>query len=218
MKQGVIIVTWSGGREQYECLLNSLPSPFKYGLLTVVNDGNNADWIEQRSSRYEGIGGVYKVPYDGFELGALKLAMEVTDWDEFILLQDTIEILDGKILDILFENYPNSSVAYGPSVQMFLAKFRRQVLEKLEIPDTRTKLQSIYQESQFVKIYQEIEPFNIFNTAFRDENFYGNTEFRWGRENLILKDEYLIKRKGTWDLTRQKPQDPEEFLRWNGGS
>lgn len=208
MKQGVIIVTWSGGKEQFECLFNSLEKPFKYGLLVVVNDGDNAGWIEHG---FDGYNGVYKVSYDGFELGALKLALEVTDWDEFILLQDTFEIIDNKIFQILFENYTDQSVSYGPERQMYLGKYRRQILKRLKIPDVREKVESIYFESKFVNNYEEIEPFIIFNNDFSDSRFLGNYEWMWGRKNLILSDKYLIKRKGTWDLSNQMPKEFKEF-------
>jgi hypothetical protein len=185
----------------------------KYPILAVINNGVESTWLDSFISIR-----TIKLPEDRFELGAMKATLEHTDWDEFILIQDTFEVINPEIFDILFTNYPDQSVFYGPSRQMFLAKYRRQVLEKLEIPDTRTKLESIFQESKFANLYESVEPFMIFNHSFRDENFYGNTEWKWGRENLVLKDEYLIKWKGTWDLEKQKPQDPQEFLKWNGGS
>jgi len=209
MKQGVVISTWSGGKDQFECLSNSLNIPTKYGLLVVINDGDNADWI---SHDFNGTTGAYKIPYDGFELGALKTALEITDWDEFILLQDTFEILDNDIFDIFFNNYPNQSVFYGPKKEMFLAKYRREVLEKIKIPTTPTKIESIIQEVEFVKVYEGVEPFVIFNTRFTDGGASNGKEYRWGRENLVLMDRYLIKRKGTWDLPRQMPQEYQDYI------
>jgi hypothetical protein len=190
MKQGILIVTWSGGKEQFTTLWNSFPKPCKYPILVVVNDGTNASWITEFDVP------CIRVPYDGFELGAMKIVLKFTDWDEFIVLQDTIEILDPAIFDILFSNYPDKSVGYGFKFQSYLGKFRRVALEKMEIPEVHNKVISIAYETSFIDEYLKIEPTVIFNEGFADAQGY--QEERWGRPNLVLKDRYLIKRKGTW--------------------
>ena len=204
MKQGIVIVTWSGGKAQFETLINSIKDTH-YPIIVVVNDAPNADnaWLSAISNNYL----VFQMPWDGFELGAIQTVLQNTVLDEFILLQDTFEILDISIFDILFNNYPGQSVAYNPHFQMYLGKFRREVLKKLSIPEVRNKIDAIRQEEQFTNAYKAIEPVVIFNPSFRDENFYGSWEERWGRKNLVLRDQYLIKRKGTWDANQLIKED-----------
>lgn len=195
MKQGILIVTWSGGKESFKILINSLST--EYPVIVVVNDGNNASWITE----FKDIRFIISED-DRFELGAITKVLELTDWDEFILLQDTIEIKNNSIFEILFNNYPNQSVAYNPHFQMYLGKFRRETLEKLSIPVVTNKIESVAQEGAFLKQYMDTENVAIFNPHFIDGNFYGSYEELWGRKNLILSDEYLIKRKGTWDASQ----------------
>lgn len=197
MNQGIVICTWSGGKEQLTVLLDSLKGT-TYPIVIVVNDAPNADWVNNLSSEYL----VFRMPWDGYELGAMQVALRHTNLDEFVLLQDTFEILDITLFDRLFNDYPGQSVAYNPHFQMYLGKFRREALEKMEIPEVRNKADAVLQEEHFTKEYRAIETTVVFNPAFIDNNFYDSWEERWGRKNLVLKDQYLIKRKGVWDASQ----------------
>ena len=196
MKQGILIITWSGGQEQFETLIGSIPVDIGYPILVVVNDGDNASWIDPYIS-----GGleIIKSPYDGYELGAIDLVLRNTDWDEFVVLQDTFEIKNPQIFYILLNVYAGSSISYGPYFQMYHGKFRREILEQIEFPIVKNKLEAIQHEFTFMYEYKKLDPKTIcFNEYFTDSNFLDNIEVKWGRENLVLEDEYLIKRKGTW--------------------
>lgn len=203
MNQGIVIVTWSGGQSSLDLLLYSLGRYRKYPFYIVYNDVSNApvNQILELQKNYH----VLATREDSYECGALRGILENTNLDEFIFLQDTIEIISPKIFDKMFEDYPEQSVSLGPIFQFFLGKFRREALLKLEIPVTNNKHESILAESRFTQEYRNIE-----NTAVLDPNFGGayinpltgkpiqEFEMRWGRTNLVLRNKYLIKRQGTW--------------------
>lgn len=202
MNQGIVIVSWSGGEECLSTLINSIPRDCPYPLLVVINDGNKADWLipwlkSQKSRNMT----VIVNPVDGYEVGAIKIALEVTGWDEFIFLQDTIEIIDPSIFDILFNQYPDAGVSYNEGFQMYLGKFRREVLEQMKFPIVKHKLGAIAHEFYFVKQYTDIEPVYVFNKDFYDKAFLddpANYDEKFGRKNLVLKDKYIIKRKAAY--------------------
>lgn len=204
MKQGITVSTWSGGQESCKLLLKSLWN-IQYPVLVVVNDHPNmpVDW--HKNLYYltgEQNWHMYEQPYDGYEIGAIEATLTATDWEEFILLQDTIEIKNQKIFEILFENYQGRSVAYNPYFQMYLGKYRREVLERMTLPEVRTKADAVRQEEIWTRAYMQMDQTDVFNPQFKDEAFYENWEDMFGRVNLKMEDEYIIKRKGTWSASQ----------------
>jgi|GEM_PF-1414708 len=202
MKQGIVIVTWSGGEKPCRRLIDSVWG-IEYPVAIVINDAQNIppDWLRNLYV-LSGEMDWHLLPqnFDGFEIGAIERILEDTDWEEFILLQDTIEIKDKDLFRKLFEDYPQQSVAYNPHFQMYLGKFRREILNKLTLPIVRTKIEAVRQEELFTRDYWNADPeTKVFNPHFRDENFYSNWEEEFDRRNLKMEDDYIIKRKGTWD-------------------
>ena len=197
MKQGIFIVTWSGGVEQLSLLLFSLRNYHRYPMYLLLNDAGKApiSYFGELTNNFHIIASVH----DTFECGALKSAMELTDLDEFIILQDTIEVLNPRIFQKMFE-YEGQSVTFGPKFTLYLAKYRRETLNKVEIPVTLTKIEAIQTESTFAMTYMAAEDREIITLfpEFDDSNPDNFIEKRWGRANLVLKNRYLIKRKGTW--------------------
>lgn len=209
MKQGIIVVTWSGGEESCTLLLNSLRG-VKYPVLIVLNDFTNAppSWIEKLHEFKEEQGWDFiEHSWDGFEIGAISAALKYTDWEEMFVLQDTFEIKNQDIFSRVFEEYAGKSVAYNPYYQMYLLKFRREILNQIEIPEVRSKRESVRQEEVFTTAYRQKEPdMPILNPMFRDDTYYGNWEERFGRKNLKMEDDYFIKRKGTWSADQLPPE------------
>lgn len=204
MKQGITVVTHPNGIEPCTRLLKSLWG-VQYPVAVVLNDCMNTSMIWTKNLYYiTGEMGwrVINLDYDGYELGAIDATIRETDWDEFIILQDTIEIKDQKIFKILFENYEGKSVAYNPHFQMYLGKYRRVALEQMTIPQVRTKVEAVRQEESFAREYMRIDPTDVFNPQFKDEAFYTSWEDMFGRKNLRMEDEYIIKRKGTWSASQ----------------
>jgi len=194
VKQGVVIATWPGGAEPLLRLLTSLRK-CRWPIYVVVNNmtrEDNLDWV------FDSVANIERVFYNrepGYELGAMKTIIDQTDLDEFLLLQDTFEVKDVSFIDIVFAR--EESVALGPTFFHYAGKWKRSVLEQMEIPTVSTKKESVHWEHTFSRMYWEIEPVWVFDPSFHDGEHKGFvTEF--GRENMLLENDYFIKRKGNW--------------------
>lgn len=195
MKQGIAITTWSGGKPQLDLLLYSLRGYRKYPFYIIYNDITNGpvNQLIDLQQDYTLLGS----REDRYECGALQALRDNTDLEEFILLQDTIEILNPGFFEKMFDMA--GSVAYGPKFPFFLGKFRREVLEKVEIPLTLTKHESIAAEGSFLHTYMAAEPnMQVFDPLFYPVIDDEHVHMKWGRANLITENRYLIKRQGTW--------------------
>lgn len=203
MKQGIVIVTWSGGMDSCNLLLHSFYSYHKYPIYIILNDVRNAptSWVIELRKNYN----LFVTTDDSFECGALHAVMEMTDLDEFLLIQDTFEIKNTFFIDQMFEAYVGQSVSFGPNLFHYFGKFRRETLNKLKIPITTTKYDAIQAEKEFIgKEYLGAEEDTlVLFPDFHDANKNNVIEQRWGRANLVLENDYVIKRKGTWDTVSQ---------------
>lgn len=196
----ICIVTWSQGKVWLDQLINSLDTP--YPVVFIVNNSNDADsiWLEELKLR----GNVISLVEDHYEMGAIRAMHNLTEYSQFFLLQDTFEILDNSIFYKLFEEepYKDRSVQYGRHFQMYLGKFKREILDRFSSSNTwppmpKTKGDSIWLEEHFTKKYKAFDPATIeFNHNFADQG--GKQEEHFGRNNLVIEDQYLRKWKGTW--------------------
>lgn len=198
-KRCILICTWYGGREMLSRLLASLDGYTKYDIVIAVNGVGKTDpeWLGEITKQANV---VLSLKDDNYELGAIKALLEKTRYDEFVFLQDTFEIKNTDIFEILFEHedYVGKSVEYGYDFQMYFGKYRRRILNKMKFPPLpQTKLDAILNEIVFTKLYKKHDPTTLtFDWRFKDE--YSSREVMFGRENMRLEDEYLIKRKGHW--------------------
>jgi hypothetical protein len=194
MKRAVVIGTWPGGAEPLRLLLDSLKG-CGHRIVVVVNSAETAsvEWIE---TILEGeVHEVFVNAAVGFELAAFRTVLDQTDVDEFLFLQDTFEVKDQSFIDVVF-GCPDS-VALGPTFFHYAGKWKRSVLEQMDIPVVRTKHESIHWEHTFSRLYWEREPVWVFDPHFHDGEHHGFVE-RFGRLNMLLENEFYLKRKGTW--------------------
>ena len=177
MKQAIVIGSTTQTKDWLQNCLNSFGCYDKYPIIVVVNDD--------------------------FELGKLKWVYDNTDIDEFFLLHDTVEIKDTGLFDLAF-NYDGSFALSSQPVQMgmFLGKYRREILDKMSIPLTKTKMEAVLQECAFNEQYSKLETkmATIFNPLLNSDKF----EEKFGRKNMILENDYIRKYKGTWSLEMVK--------------
>ena len=85
---------------------------------------------------------------------------------------------------------------------MFLGKYRREILNQMSIPLTKTKMEAVLQECAFNEAYSRLEPkmATIFNPLVNTTIF----EEKFGRNNMILENDYIKKYKATWALNMVK--------------
>lgn len=187
-----MIGTWPGNAEPLDILLASLEG-CDYPIYIVVNSARVAepDWLEMLG-RW---GTVLANDELGFELEAFRTILERTDVDEFLFLQDTFEVLDQGFLADVF-GCPDS-VALGPTFFHYAGKWKRSVLETMEIPRVDTKIGSIHWEHTFSRLYWEREPVWVFDPHFHDGENKGFVN-AYGRLNMLLENDHYRKLKGTW--------------------
>jgi hypothetical protein len=190
VKRAVVASTWPGGKEPLGRLLKSLEG-CQWPVVIVVNncDKEDDDW----TATLPGMVFVNREP--GYELGTIKTIMERTDYDEFLLLQDTFEIKDQSFIDEVMES--EDSVALGPTFFHYAGKWKRSVLEQMEIPIVRNKRESIHWEHTFSRLYWERDRVWVFDPHFHDGEHKGFVD-EFGRQNMVLENDYYIKRKGDW--------------------
>lgn len=136
----------------------------------------------------------------GWELGGIRWVYENTTIDRFLFMQDTIVVKDPGFFDLAFDASPGSvSVCDCPNrYGLYFGVFTRDSLAQVELPQVRDKEHAIELEAAWAKQYDAIEPdAPLLFTDFRDSTAK-RTEVRYGRVNLRLENDYLIKWKGTW--------------------
>ena len=178
MKQGIIIVTNNKSKEQLLNCLSSIVGTL-YPVLIYTNDYDNS----------------------GFESAAITYAYEHTDWDEFVLLQDTVEVKNIDFFNIVFEEFKGKTVFAQNGGFSFLNKYTRKALLLTGIPKTKTKRESIYAESTFHRALLNTGVFVLWPKSLKDNP---NREFKFGRKNMILENDYIKKYKGCWNINMVK--------------
>jgi len=124
-----------------------------------------------------------------------------SNYDEFLVLHDTMEIKDNSLFDIIFKEHVGKSVYLRKNACMFLAKFTKTDLAKLpqstiqRLYDIEDKYDAVFEEAHFNAEYMKVaNPVFLFN-ELKDS---GVREEKFGRKNMILENQYIKKYKGCW--------------------
>ena len=126
----------------------------------------------------------------------LGIEIGIENFDEFILLQDSVMIKDSSLLKKMLES-PNS-VWLSKWGQNYFCKYKSKILRQIPI-EINSKEDSIYWERQLHEDYRKLEVPEIMLDGCLD-----NTEVfeeSYGRNNMISENEYFKKYKGTWDIS-----------------
>lgn len=170
MKQAIIIISHEDCVDQTRNLLDTINTP--YPVIIVTNTGTD--------SKYEMLG--------------IETAIEY-GIDEFFMLQSTIEIKNNDIFRIVFEDHKGKSVFMNYKGQMYLNKYRLDVIKQLELPKVSSKRDAVDVESSLHSQYRKIENPIVFDKEFKDNP---KREEKFNRVNMVIENEYLKKYKGTW--------------------
>jgi hypothetical protein len=115
-----------------------------------------------------------------------------------MFLQDSVVIKDQNIFNLLDDEgsiaLTDDPVPFG----MYMGVYERSVLEKIHIPLPETKQDAIKYEIEWTKIYCS-QAYKL-KTAYPELSDRNATkkEVVFGRENLVLENDHLIKYKGNW--------------------
>ena len=187
MKQAIIITTCKEYRPWLYNLLQTLDTT--YPIVIVHNT--------KEKNRYDILGII-----TGIELG----------FDEFMVLHDTVEIKNNDFFRIVFEEHKGKTVFLNNIGQMFLNKYTKEDLAKVDISSLYTvhdKTSGVHVERIFnMNLKNVVQPLILFQ-GFDDND---KREEKFGRLNMVIENDYLKKYKGSWDgssLARAKTYIPK---------
>ncbi len=166
--------------------------------IIICSHPDNKEFLENLLFSLEGV----KYPYSvfmndkdnsGYELGVLKRAYEEIR-DDLFFLQDTCEIKNKEMFDYA-DNQPGG-VAICDRFMSYLGKYKRDVLAQMVFPEVKDKEQSIHHEGEFNRRYIKLDKdFSYFPQRLHDSNVF---EEKFGRQNMILENDFIIKYKFTY--------------------
>lgn len=134
-----------------------------------------------------------------FELGKIKWVFDNTKIQRFMFLQDSVVIKNQKIFELLDEDKGSIALTNDPCMYgMYLGVYEKNTLEMIDIPLPKSKDESISLELSWTESYCRAAR-NV-RLAFTDltDSRAKRKEVLFGRENLVLENEFLIKYKGNW--------------------
>jgi len=159
------------------------------------------DFIKSYNHEYDLVITYNKGNVNRYDAQAVITGLE-SNYDEFLVLHDTIEIKDNSLFDIVFEKHKGQSVFLRQKSCMFLIKYTKEHLAKLtqenidKLYDVSNKNEAIAAEGWFNVEYMKIsDPVFLFQD-FKDN---GVREMKYGRKNMVLENKYMKKYKGSWN-------------------
>lgn len=179
--KAIIICTTIDRTDWLKNCLDSFDSYNKYPIITLmINEGKGrfADFIKE----------IQKLPYD-----------------EFVLLQDSMEIKNPEVFDICFDTPLSVSLSSVPEkFGNFHGKFIMSIFRECEIPPIANKVDDVLFEIKFSKDYLSkcgdyVELCNLAHTNKYEEKF--------GRINMVTENKFIKKYKGCWTLEMAKQND-----------
>lgn len=128
-----------------------------------------------------------------YEMLAIKEGMKHFK-KEFIVLQDSCLLKNADIIKQMF--VIQGAVFLNIGGLNYFNKYEIETLSKMEIPVVKSKLDAVKYESEFHSKYKEIEKPTII-PILNDTNVF---EECFGRNNMIIENQYFKKYKGHWNL------------------
>jgi hypothetical protein len=133
----------------------------------------------------------------GFELGAISFVLENTTVDRFVFLQDSVQIIDDKVFDIV-ENMPGPNcLLHQPGCYgSYMGVFDRKYLRKIPTTPAFSKEDSIRGEWEWTSEYLKVAG-KCKHELGKDWELKGY-ETSNGRVSQIIETRFLRKYKGDW--------------------
>lgn len=207
MKNIIIISTYVKTARFLENLLFSFKGYSKYPILLVITGFKKehlAPFLKIEKKFHKLPIDIKTIHKDTFEFGGLYVAYKETNYDNLLLLQDTCEIVNTDLFDIVFEKYQDKSVAFS-IVNGFwmccIAKYKRSILDKIDMEKflPHNRLEAFETEWRFTQAYSRLEKDAVI--LFKDWVDCNVFEEKYGRINMKIANEYIIKWKAHWNPT-----------------
>jgi hypothetical protein len=124
---------------------------------------------------------------------------ENTTIDKFLFMQDSMVIKKPEFFEMIDEYDSSLSINKDPSFYgCYMGIYERKILDQIEIPTIAKKSESIRNEIDWNFQYvSKLDVIPVLFPEFSDANAT-RKEIKFGRENLVLENDYLIKYKGDW--------------------
>lgn len=133
----------------------------------------------------------------GFELGAISFILENTHIERFVFLQDSVQILDDKVFDIIENNPGPNCLLHQPGCYgSYMGVFDRKHLIKTPTAPAFSKEDSIRGEWEWTSDYLKVAG-KCRHELGMDWQLKGY-ETTNGRVSQIIETKFLRKYKGDW--------------------
>jgi len=210
--QVVAVPTHISGIQFLENFLHSMRACGGYDICIVVNEYRN----EQKSAFEKALRDFKHLPIrlillegNHGEYSALHSIINQTSYEEIFLLSHSCEVVDQGLFEIVFGSHAGKSIALSfvpqflPAMRSwtsFLGKYRRAILSKLDLEHylPQNFFESCVAEFWFTDMYCRADP----STLCLFPRFVDSYKFRhkFGKERMVIENEYLIKWKSHWTL------------------
>jgi hypothetical protein len=170
-------------------------------MIVVATTPGREDWLKQCLTSINR--SVMVLSDYSYELGKINWLINNTKIERFMFLQDSVVIKDERLFELLYNDKGSIAITNDPTMYgMYLGIYERKYLERIDIPIPKSKAQAIEYELTWTEQYCRMAK-NV-RLAFTDLNDRSakRKEVIFGRENLVLENDFLIKYKGNWG---QKP-------------
>lgn len=166
----------------------------------VVGSYRGSPWLQQCLDSIPSRFPTIVVRNGGYEAGTIRWAMEHTNLEEFLFLQDSTAIKQSEWLDEMFRKV-GTSIAINEEPNWggsFLAKYRRKILSRIEIPVTEDKMSAVFAEMTMNQQYAELEPNReVLWPELTLEN--ATADVVHGRAVMVYENDHFVKWKSTWN-------------------
>lgn len=132
----------------------------------------------------------------------VKKMWQTTSYDELFFMNESMVCKDNSIWDIVFKKYGGRSVMMSERYLMFFGKFRREMINQLQFPDVHNKYEDVMLgEGQWCRQYWELsDHIEIDPLEDGDTSDVGRFEFKHGRRNLVIENQYFKKWKASYNM------------------
>lgn len=166
-------------------------------MIVIATTPSREDWLKQCLASISKP--VLVLSDFTFELGKINWIFSNTKIDRFMFLQDSVIIKDEKIFELLYQDKGSIALTNDPGMYgMYMGIYERKILEQIEIPIPKSKSEAIQYELTWTDTYCKAAR-NV-RLAFTDltDSRAKRKQVIFGRENLVLENDFLIKFKGNW--------------------
>lgn len=170
--------------------------------IVIIHHRANSVWLQDCLNSIQTDYPVILSNHEGWVMEGFKKMWQTTAYEELFFMNESMVCKDNTIWDIVFHEYGGKSVMMSERYLMFFGKFRRQMINQLVFPEVHNKLEDvILGEGQWCQQYWELnDHIEIQPLADGDTTNPDNFEEKYGRNNLVLENQYFKKYKATYNM------------------